>query len=64
MDRLVSVKEAAEHLGCSKALLLKWIYQGKLPFVKVGRLTRIRKKDIKAWQQLGLNAPERGESHV
>ncbi len=54
MDRLLSVKEAAEHLGCSEALLRKWIYAGKLPTVKVGRLTRIRQSDIEAWVRVGL----------
>ena len=61
MDRLLSVKEAAEHLGCSEAMLRKWIHQGKLPFVKVGRLTRIRQKDIEAWLRLGLKAEVRRE---
>ena len=44
MDGLVSVKEAAQRLACSEALLRKWMYTGRLPFVKVGRLSRLGSK--------------------
>lgn len=54
MDGLLSVKEAAKQLACSEALLRKWLYQGKLPHVKVGRLTRIRQSDLEAWVRVGL----------
>jgi excisionase family DNA binding protein len=59
MDRLFSVKDAATRLACSEAMLLKWMYRGKLPFVKVGCLSRLREQDLDAWVRLGL-AP-RGE---
>ncbi len=62
MDRLLSVKEAAGCLGCSEALLRKWIYQGKLPFVKVGRLTRIRQADIEALMRVGMQSVQKGTS--
>jgi excisionase family DNA binding protein len=42
----VTVKDAAIQLSCSEAAIRKWIYQGKLPRVKVGRLTRLRQRDI------------------
>lgn len=61
MEALISVKQAAESLGCSEALLRKWLCQGKLPSVKVGRLTRIRQSDLGAWLRFGLQ-PTRGES--
>jgi len=44
----VTVKEAAELLACSEAAVRKWIYQGRLPKVKVGRLTRLRQSDVEA----------------
>jgi len=56
MDGLLSLKEAARRLSCSEAMLRKWIYQRKLPTVKVGRLTRIRQSDLEAWVRLGLEA--------
>ena len=54
MNGLLSIREAAKFLACSEALLRKWIYQRKLPYVKVGRLTRIRQSDLEAWLRLGL----------
>lgn len=62
MDGLLSVKEAAKALACSESLLRKWVHQGKLPHVKVGRLTRIRQSDLEAWLRLGLQPGRRGES--
>ena len=54
MDCLLSVKDAAQRLACSEAMLRKWMYTGRLPFVKVGRLSRIREQDLDAWVRLGL----------
>ena len=54
LDQLVTVKEAAARLACSEIALRKWLSEGTLPFVKVGRLTRIRQSDIEAWMRLGL----------
>jgi excisionase family DNA binding protein len=60
MDSLLSIKEAARRLACSEAMLRKWMYAGKLPFVKVGRLSRIREQDLDAWLRLGMG--ERGNA--
>ena len=54
MDRLLSVKEAAALLSCSEAAIRKWIYQRRLPRVKVGRLTRLRQRDVEALVSDGL----------
>lgn len=54
MDGLFTIREAAKFLACSEAMLRKWIHQRKLPHVKVGRLTRIRRSDLDAWVRLGL----------
>jgi len=35
VQRLLTVKEAAELLACSEAAVRKWIYQQRLPKVKV-----------------------------
>ena len=51
MDRLLSVKAAAAHLGCSEAAIRKWIYQRRLPAVRAGRLVRIRVTDLEAFVQ-------------
>ena len=49
MEKLLTVKEAAEVLSCSEAAIRKWLYQRRLPAVKVGRLTRIRPSDLEGF---------------
>ena len=48
MEPLLTVKDAAQYLQCSEAAVRKWIYQRKIPHVKVGRLTRLRRQDVEA----------------
>jgi excisionase family DNA binding protein len=57
MDQLVSVKDAAKLLACSQAAVRKWVYQRRLPIVKVGRLTRLRLSDLEALVARGLRQP-------
>ena len=44
-DRLLSVYECAERTSTSASFWRKVIAKGLIPFVKVGRLTRIREGD-------------------
>jgi excisionase family DNA binding protein len=53
MDQLLTVAEAASMLVCSQAAVRKWLYQRRLPSVKVGRLTRIRARDVEAFVRAG-----------
>lgn len=53
-DKLLSVKQAAELLSCSEAAIRKWIQQGRLPALKVGRLTRLRLRDLEGVMTKGL----------
>lgn len=46
MEQLVTVDDAARLLSCTPAAIRKWLSQGRLPRVKVGRLTRVRAQDI------------------
>lgn len=57
MEQLVTVKEAAHLLACSEAAIRKWVYQRRLPIVKVGRLTRLRQSDLEALVARGLRQP-------
>lgn len=61
MDGLLSIKEAAHYLSCSEAMLRKWIHLRKMPVVKIGRLTRIRLEDLKAWARVGLRDTRKGD---
>jgi excisionase family DNA binding protein len=55
LNQLVTVKDAAGLLACSEAAIRKWIYQRRLPVVKVGRLTRLRLSDLEALVANGLS---------
>ena len=55
MDQLITVKEAAETLAVTESAIRKWLYQGRLRHVKVGRLTRLRRKDVEAIMTDGLS---------
>jgi len=46
---LIGTKEASEFLGIKKQTLYEWVVQRKLPFIKVGRLTKFRKVDLESW---------------
>lgn len=46
VEQLVDVDETARMLACTPAAIRKWLSQGRLPRVKVGRLTRVRSQDI------------------
>jgi excisionase family DNA binding protein len=59
MDQLVTVKQAAEALSCSEAAIRKWIYQRRLPALKVGRLTRLRASDLETLLAKGLSRTPR-----
>ena len=59
MEKLLSVKETAEVLGCSEAAIRKWLYQKHLPCVKVGRLTRLRSEDVDRVASVGLHPRQR-----
>ncbi len=49
MERLMSVKELASHLGIAVVTIYGWCSKGRLPLVKVGRRTMFRERDIERW---------------
>lgn len=61
MDELLSIKDASKCLACSEAMLRKWAYFQRLPTVKLGRLTRIRRSNVDGWLRSGLQ-PEHQEA--
>jgi excisionase family DNA binding protein len=49
MEQLYTVDQAAARLAVTPAAVRKWIHQRRLSCVKVGRLTRIRERDLQAF---------------
>jgi len=54
VEKLLSVVEVAKLTGTSIAFWRKAIWRRQIPIVKVGRLTRIRERDVDAFCRLGF----------
>ncbi len=63
MGQLLTVEEAAKQLSCSPAAIRKWLYQRRLPCVKVGRLTRLRLEDVERVASIGLESRASDGTH-
>lgn len=51
MDKLLTICEFAERNSCGRSTVYREHKAGRLPFVKVGRATRILERDAIAWQE-------------
>ena len=49
MDRLFTLEEVAEQLGCSRRTLARRIREGALPRVVDGRIVRVRESDLQRY---------------
>ena len=47
--RLVDVKEIADYIGLSAHTVYTWVSQRRIPFTKVGRLTKFDLRTIDEW---------------
>lgn len=41
-EKMLGIKEAAEELGVSIHTLYTWVYQKKIPYIKLGKLVKFR----------------------
>jgi excisionase family DNA binding protein len=46
VPRLFTVNDAARYLAVSVSTLYGWVYQRRIPFVKVGRALRFEKAEL------------------
>lgn len=53
VERWVSTKEIALHLGVNKDTIHKWIRNGTIPCHRVGRLWKFKISDIDEWVKSG-----------
>lgn len=47
--RLLNVQELSEYTGLSTSTIYSWVSQTRIPFVKLGRLTRFDLQKIEEW---------------
>lgn len=60
--RLLNIQEAAQYTGLSKHTLYTMTSERRIPFVKVGRLTRFDRETLDKWikQQTVMPIPKWG----
>lgn len=47
--RLITVEELAEYLNLNPHTIYLWVEQGKIPFIKIGRMVRFDLIEIEEW---------------
>ena len=47
--RLININELSEYIGLSKNTIYCWVSQRRIPFVKLGRLTKFDLQKIEEW---------------
>jgi len=52
--RFLTIPEVAETLQVSHRTVFRWMSEGLLPVVRVGKITRIRQADLEAFLQAHL----------
>ena len=61
MERLLDLREAAKELGLSIYTLRSWTSQRKIPFVKLGRRTMMRREDLENLVRASLVMPRKAD---
>ena len=64
MENLLSVSEAAKHLGISKYTVEAWLSQKRLLRTKVGRRTMIRESELEKMLVDGGKSPAPRHLHL
>jgi excisionase family DNA binding protein len=49
LSSYLSVRDVARDLGLAEMTVYRWIWGGRLPSVRAGRLIRIRREDLEAF---------------
>ncbi|HOD04912.1 MAG TPA: helix-turn-helix domain-containing protein [Anaerolineaceae bacterium] len=57
--KFLTIPEVAEALQVSHRTVFRWMSEGLLPVVRVGKITRIRQADMEAFLQAHLTTESR-----
>jgi excisionase family DNA binding protein len=52
-DRILDPDEACNFLKLKKSTLYSWVFQGRIPHFKLGRLLRFWESELLRWLQSG-----------
>lgn len=50
-EELLTLEQACDYLKCNKSWLYKKVQQKEIPFVKVGKYLRFKKKELDRWMK-------------
>lgn len=53
-ERMMKPKEVSEALNISRGTLLRWVTEGRIPGVRLGRQWRFRSSDVTRWLAEGI----------
>lgn len=56
--KLLTAEEVAQLLRVNRSSIYRWVEQGQLPAIKVGRIVRFNPETVKAVLEHGLAAKE------
>jgi excisionase family DNA binding protein len=49
MERLLNIRDVEDRLNIPRSTLRAWIFQRKIPVVRIGRLVRFKEADLERW---------------
>ena len=47
--KLLNIDETSAYLGIKKPTLYSWVFQKKIPYIKVGRMIRFNVNELLLW---------------
>ena len=56
---LLTIREAAKYLAVSVSTLYGWVWQRRIPFVKIGRALRFDPRDLAAFVEANKHLPRK-----
>ncbi len=60
MEKFYTIKEIAQMLQVTPAAIYKWMRQGRLKYVQVGDVRRIKESDLQSFMKPGNPEEEKG----
>lgn len=51
MEKLLNIKDVEDRLNIPRSTLRAWIFQRKIPVLRIGRLVRFKESDLDRWLQ-------------
>jgi excisionase family DNA binding protein len=62
--KFLTVPEVAEALQVSQRTVFRWMSEGWLPAIRVGKVTRIRQSDLEAFLQAHVTTESRSKTEA